>query len=75
MKTFFNSILAMIIGYLPFFLIGLVIGHFGGFNSKESSAIVNAVGFWITYMAVSSPIFKPFYIVGIGCAIYAGLYL
>ena len=70
----FNQVLGAIIGFVPFLLIGLAIGYFGNFESKDSSAIVNAVGIGIVCLAINSKMFRPLYIVGAGCAIYGGIY-
>ena len=55
----FNQILGAIIGFVPFLLVGLVIGYFGNFESRDSSAIVNAVGIGIVCLAINSKMFRP----------------
>lgn len=71
----FNTIFAILFAFIPIFLIGLAIGYFGGFESKESSAIANALGlFFIGISLIGNRPIMPVALIGYGCAIYGGIY-
>lgn len=74
-QRLFFLILGITVAYAPFFLIGLGIGHWGHFHSKDSSSVVGSIGVFLVGIAVSSrPTNTPLAFIGYVCALYAGIY-
>lgn len=73
-RSFF-LVLGVFVAYAPFFLIGLAIGHYGGFDSSKYSTNVGAVGVFCTSIAISNtPALHLLAMVGYACALFSGIY-
>jgi len=74
-QRLFFLILGIAVAYVPFFLIGLLIGHLMDLPSKESSLVAGSFGVFLVGVAVSSrPTNTLLAIVGYACAVYSGAY-
>ncbi|EFJ9880882.1 hypothetical protein [Escherichia coli] len=74
-QRLFFLILGIAVAYVPFFLIGLAIGHWMDLPMKESSSVVGSVGVFLVGVGLSScPTNTILAIIGYGCAVYSGAY-
>lgn len=67
-----NLILGTAILFVPFLLLGLAIGHWGGFESKDWAIVLTSVSIGIISLSIGDNMFRPLSSIGIILAILGG---